>query len=119
MKMKVSVAKLKAAIVKHQKDDETRFAKEQAKFDEAESHNAKLYIENVADYLRELRSGKKAIDGYNIREWLTRGFKSSKAPHAMANYGDLLKKLDLCVTETVTVDDKSEYMRFLSGKCVC
>lgn len=117
--MKVSVAALKAAIVKYQKDDEVRFRREKEAFDIAVEHNRRQHIANVAKYLGELRRGEAQLDSYNLGHLLSRGCKSEKAPSKASSYGDLLKKLDLCVSETVVVDDKSEYMRFLSGKCVC
>jgi|SRR5579862_8837262 hypothetical protein len=119
MKMKVKVAELKAAIVKHQKADEARFVKESAEYKANVAFNNKLYIQNVATYLKELRQQGKRIEGYKIGEYLSRGFKREQEPKKAAHYGDLLVKLDLCVSDVVTVDDQSEYMRFLSGKCVC
>lgn len=119
MKMKVSVLKLKTAIAKHQRDDESRFERELKAFEEQQLKDRSQYIDNVERYLKELRAGKEPVDSYSIREFLKRGCKDKTAPSKAAHYGDLLKRLDLCVTDTVVVDDKSEYMRFLSGKCVC
>lgn len=119
MKMKVRVTELKSAIVKHQTADEKRFKKELVAFNEAKLFNRRKRIENLDRYLRELKQGEAEIDGYNLSSVINRGCRDEKAPSRAAHYGDLLVKLNLCVTDTVTVDDNSVYMRFLSGKCVC
>ena len=119
MKMKVKVADLRKAIEAHVAADEKRFAKESAAYGEAKEKARERHISNVRKYLAEITNGGDARDSYDLRNHLDKGVKWPTKPSAPKRYDAILTKLALSVDPVVTVDDRSEYMRILSDKCVC
>lgn len=119
MKMKVRVDKLQAAIHKHIAQDQRRFERESKKY-EADSKKAReRYILNVNTYLSNLRDGKDVHDSYDLDNYLRRGCKFPDEPKKPNTHASLLVKLDLAEDQVLVVDDHSDYMKFLDGKCVC
>lgn len=119
MKMKVRVAKLQEAIHKHVTQEKKRFERETEKYNDDLARAQKKYIENVARYLADLREGKPKHQSYGLDDYLTRGCKFPTEPKDAATHADLLVRLDLAEDQILVVDDHSEYMKFLSGRCVC
>ena len=119
MKMKVKVSKLQEAIRRHVKKDGIRFERECAEFEERTKKARAKYMENLADYLADLRSGKEIHERYRLYDKLERGCKFPDPVKKAEMHTDLLVKLDLAEDTILTVDDHSDYMKFLSGKCVC
>lgn len=120
MKMKVRVDKLQAAINKHVAQDRKRFERESVAFAIAKDKYRSGYIENVRKYLGEISVGGEITGSYyDLERRLERGLKSPKEPKPVNEYRELLVKLDLAEDQVLTVDDHSDYMRFLDGKCSC
>lgn len=119
MKMKVEVSRLKAAIRKHVVQDQKRFERETAAYKQKSEAARVRYIHNVAVYLAGLREGSEANPDYNIRDRLSRGCHFPPKPKHPETHAALLVKLDLAEDQILTVDDHSDYMKFLDGKCVC
>ena len=119
MKMKVKVSKLQDAIHRHVAQEKKRFEKESAQYViDMDKANAR-YVENVATYLTAMRGGKPHLSNYELGNHLERGCKFPSEPKKANEHKDLLVKLDLAEDQILVVDDHSDYMRFLSGKCVC
>jgi hypothetical protein len=119
VKMKVKVSKLQAAIHKFVEQDKKRFDRETTAYETAQKRAMEKYIENVGAYLAGLRDGKERIESYGLSDHLCRGCKFPSEPRKAETHVDLLVKLDLAEDEILVVDDHSDYMEFLSGKCVC
>lgn len=119
MKMKVKVEDLKRAIEKHVADDEKRFEKETGAYEKGMALARKRHIQNVEVYLSDLVKGGDTKDSYDLRNYLDRGVKWPSKPRQVQHYDSILAKLALSVQPVVTVDDRSEYMRILSDKCIC
>lgn len=119
MKMKVRVDKLQAAIHKHVEQDKRRFERESIAYRLATIKARARHIQNVVDYLKHLRAGGEVWDTYSNRERLSDGCKWPAEVKKAETHTDLLVKLDLVEDQILVVDDHSDYMKFLSGKCVC
>lgn len=119
VKMKVRVDKLQDAIHKHIAQDRKRFDRETEEYKEKHEKAVQRHIGNVEGYLKELHAGSAPRDSYNLRDYLDRGVKWPSEPHEAATHKALLIKLDLAEDQVLTVDDHSDYMKFLDGKCVC
>lgn len=119
MKMKVRVDKLRAAIQKHVKQDAVRFEKETEKYVIAGKRAREKYITRVTAYLADVRGGGDIRQSYELSNYLERGCEFPREPKKAETHTDLLVKLDLVEDQVLVVDDHSDYMKFLSGKCVC
>lgn len=119
MKMKVRVDKLQAAIHKHIAQDKKRFERETEKYKADLEIANRRYIENLSSYLSSLRGGKSHHERYGLSDFLERGCKFPSEPKEAETHTDLLVKLDLAEDQILVVDDHSDYMKFLSGRCVC
>lgn len=119
VKMKVRVDKLQEAIHKHIAQDEKRFERETKEYKEKHQRAIAKHVDNLESYLKELRAGAEPRDSYDLRSFLDRGVKWPPQPREAATHKELLVKLDLAEDQVLTVDDHSDYMKFLDGKCVC
>lgn len=119
MKMKVKTEKLKAAIQKYVAQDKKRFERETEKYKIDLERANKRYVENVAAYLQSLRQGTDRHERYQLADFFETGCKFPHEPKEAETHTDLLIKLDLAEDQILTVDDHSDYMKFLSGKCIC
>lgn len=119
MKMKVSVAKLRAAITKHVAEDRKRYEREVAQFNKKMVTATDQYVVNIENYLKVVSSGGERLEGYELQRRLERGCGFPTKPKEPHEYKELLIKLDLAEDQILIVDDNSDYMKFLDGKCVC
>jgi hypothetical protein len=119
MKMKVKVSKLQAAIHKHVEQDRKRYEREMEKYRAKMGKARERHIMNVEGYLAELRKGGDIESSYERNARLDRGVDKPSTPKDPETHIALLVKLDLAEDEILTVDDHSDYMKFLDGKCVC
>lgn len=121
VKMKVKVSDLKAAIFKHVRDAQQTYEKELAAYEEKQEKARKRLILNVEAYLKALKSGDDdaPLQSYERNNLLDHGVHFGREPQKPSANTDLIAKLNLSTEPIITVDDRSEYMRFLSGKCVC
>ena len=119
MKMKVKVSKLQAAIHKHVQQDQKRYEREMEKYRLKMDKARERHIINVKDYLEDLRTGGDIESSYERNGRLDRGCDIPSTPKDPETHTTLLVKLDLAEDEILTVDDHSDYMKFLDGKCVC
>ena len=119
MKMKVKVSNLQAAIQKHVKQDEARFEKETEAYKGKLAKARERYLENLETYVKDFRSGKEKVGRYDLETRLDKGCNWPSEPKEVDRHVSLLVKLDLAEDQILTVDDHSDYMKFLDGKCVC
>jgi hypothetical protein len=119
MKMKVKVSRLQAAIHKHVAQDQKRYEREMEKYKVKLAKARERHIQNVAAYLADLRRGGDIKSSYERNSVLDRGVDSPTKPKGPETYEALLVKLDLAEDQILVVDDHSDYMKFLDGKCVC
>lgn len=119
MKLKVSKVRLRKAIVEYVEKDKQRFERETEKFEAKQKLARANYIARLSQYLSEVKAGETIIDSYHLNGHLTRGCEFPTEPKKATDYGALLQRLDLAEDQVLTVDDESEYMRFLAGECVC
>lgn len=119
MKMKVRVTKLQAAIHKYVESEKKRFERETEKYTEAQDKAEKRYIENVRAYLAFVSNGGKRLCSYELQNRLERGCNFPSEPKKAQEHKELLVRLDLAEDQVLVVDDHSDYMKFLGGKCVC
>lgn len=119
MKMKVRVSNLQAAIQKHIAADKLRFNRETAEFAKLNSIARERYIKNLTEYLASVKQGAQHLSNYDLSARLEHGCKFKSDPKPPETHTDLLVKLDLAEDQILVVDDHSDYMKFLSGKCVC
>jgi len=119
MKMKVRTDNLRAAIKKYVAQDAKRFERETAAYNKKLLAARTRYVENVDLYLTALQSGEEPYRDYNVRDRLERGCNFPREPKEAETHTDLLVKLDLAEDQVLVVDDHSDYMKFLSGRCVC
>jgi len=119
VKMKVRKDKLQDAIHKHIAQDEKRFERETSAYKDKLTKARGHYLENLESYLKEFRAGKERIQRYDLENKLERGCNWPSEPKEVDRHVSLLVKLDLAEDEILTVDDHSDYMKFLDGKCVC
>lgn len=119
MKMKVKRDALKKAIEKHVAKGIVQYEKEKTAYGGQLAVARSRYIQNVVKYQKELRNGGEPRHSYELSNWLDRGVKWPSEPKEPDRHVDLLVKLDLAEDQILVVDDHSDYMKFLSGKCVC
>jgi hypothetical protein len=119
VKMKVRVTNLQAAIQNHIKEDEKRFDRETKKYKERLVVAREKYTENLEQYLRDFKAGKERIGRYDLENKLDKGCNWPTEPKEVNRHVSLLVKLDLAEDEILVVDDHSDYMKFIDGKCVC
>ena len=119
MKMKVKTDALKRAIQKYVERGVAKFERETEQYRVRSAAARKRYIENLAQYLADVKDGAEIRGSYELDKYLLRGCHFPNEPEEPNRHVDLLVKLDLAEDQILTVDDHSDYMKFLSGKCVC
>lgn len=115
MKVKVNRLKLIAALQAADKKMAADHKKAVARYKLLINAAREKYVRNVEKYLAELKRGREAEDGYSIRELLNKGLKWPSEPKDKPpSYAHLLSKLQLSEDKVLTVDDHSDYFRFVT-----
>lgn len=117
--MKVRKDKLQAAIHKHVKQAEAKFESDKEKYAQKHARAKERYLANLERYVERVRKGGEVETRYDLEHILGKDIEWPSEPKEPNRHVELLVKLDLAEDAILTVDDHSDYMKFLDGKCVC